>query len=179
MFGLLDVEINKKVLPALSELSCSTGQSIPLRVDITNQSPIVLSDLVLSIEFYQDYQNGTTKYQLETRVAISGPNRYVWYFYKSNFPFFIFLYLLFSNRIQIKSLQTNEKISHDCSVIFFTAGRFKTSIQCSHSGPLTADEHHSLNTLAQNYALNMDNNKLDSQTWQYIPAPEITVVEQI
>lgn len=77
MFDFLDVEINKKVLPALTELSCSTGQSIPLRVDITNQSPIVLSDLVLTIELYQDYQNDTKKYQLETRVAISGPNRYV------------------------------------------------------------------------------------------------------
>lgn len=91
MFVFLDVEINNKVLPALTELSCSTGQSIPLRVDITNQSPIVLSDLVLSIELYQDYQNGTLKYQLETRVAISGPNRYVRYFCKSKFPFFFFV----------------------------------------------------------------------------------------
>lgn len=87
--------------------------------------------------------------------------------------------LSFSNSIQIKSLETNEKMSHECSVIFFTAGRFKTSIRCSHSGPLTTEEHHSLNNLAQNYALNMDGNKLDSQTWEYIPAPEITVVEQI
>lgn len=99
MFDFSDVEINKKVLPALSELSCSTGQSIPLRVDITNQSPIVLSDLVLSIEFFQDYQNGVTKFQLETRVAISGPNRYVRYFCKSKFSTFLSLHIFHSRTV--------------------------------------------------------------------------------
>lgn len=74
-FKFIDIEINKKVLPSQSELSCATGQSIPIRIDISNQSPAELTDLVLSIQFYQDYQNGTTKYQLETRVAMSGPNQ--------------------------------------------------------------------------------------------------------
>lgn len=81
-------------------------------------------------------------------------------------------------RILIKSLKTNEQITHQCSAIFFTAGRFKTSIECSHLGMLTTDEHHSLNALAQNYALNTDGEKIDSQVWRYIPAPEITIVEQ-
>lgn len=71
----LDVAINGKVLPSLSELSCATGQSIPIRIEISNQSPVELTDLVLSIQFYQDYQNGVTKYQLETRIALSGPNQ--------------------------------------------------------------------------------------------------------
>lgn len=62
-------------MPAISEISTTTGQSIPLYIEIENQSPAELTDLTLSIQFYQDYQNGTTKYQLETRVALSGPNR--------------------------------------------------------------------------------------------------------
>lgn len=75
-FFNLDVAINEKALPSQSEISCVTGQSIPISIEITNQSPTELSDLILSIQFYQDYQNGTTKYQLETRVALSGPNQY-------------------------------------------------------------------------------------------------------
>lgn len=69
------VSINGKEMPATSEVSCTTGESIPFLIEISNQSPAELTDLLLSIQFYQDYQNGTTKYQLETRVALSGPNK--------------------------------------------------------------------------------------------------------
>lgn len=62
-------------MPAISEISCASGQSIPFYVEIVNQSLAELTDLTLSIQFYQDYQNGTTKYQLETRVTLSGPNQ--------------------------------------------------------------------------------------------------------
>lgn len=62
-------------MPAISEVSCASGESIPFKIEISNQSPAELTDLLLSIQFYQDYQNGTTKYQLETRVALSGPNK--------------------------------------------------------------------------------------------------------
>lgn len=71
---LSDVKINGKEMPAISEISCATGQSISIYIQIENQSPTDLTDLTLSIQFYQDYQNGTSKYQLETRVALSGPN---------------------------------------------------------------------------------------------------------
>lgn len=69
-----DIFINESSFPTQSELTCTTGQSVSLRVEICNQSPNELNDLILSIQFYQDYQNGTTKFQLETRVATSGPN---------------------------------------------------------------------------------------------------------
>lgn len=84
----------------------------------------------------------------------------------------------FNSRIHINSLKVNETISNECSAIFFTAGRFKTCIECSHLGSLTGQDHHSMNALAQTYALNMDKEKIDAQVWRYIPAPEITVVEQ-
>lgn len=86
-----------------------------------------------------------------------------------------FLNIHFS--IHIKSLKVNEKMSHECSAIFFTAGRFKTNIECSHVGSMTTDEHHSMDALAQTYALNMDGEQIDLQVWRYIPAPEITVIE--
>lgn len=83
----------------------------------------------------------------------------------------------FLSRIHIKSLKINETNSYKCSAIFFTAGRYKTSIECSHLGSLAADDDHA-NALAQTYASNLDSEKIDSQVWRYIPAPEITVVEQ-
>lgn len=72
----LGVSINGKEMPSTSETSSATGQSIPFNIEISNQSPAELKDLTLSIQFYQDYQNGTSKFQLETRVALSGPNKY-------------------------------------------------------------------------------------------------------
>lgn len=77
--------------------------------------------------------------------------------------------------MHIKSLKVNETISHQCSAIFFTAGRFKTSIECNDLSKSSNDE----NAIVQSYALNaMDDEKADSQVWRYIPAPEITVIEQ-
>lgn len=73
--------INESRYPTQSELMCTTGQSVSARVEICNQSPNELNDLILSIQFYQDYQNGTTKFQLETRVASSGPNELVYSIY--------------------------------------------------------------------------------------------------
>lgn len=74
-FLRLGVSINGKEMPSTSEIACTTGQSIPFHIEIENQSPAELKDLTLSIQFYQDYQNGTSKFQLETRVALSGPNK--------------------------------------------------------------------------------------------------------
>lgn len=59
-----------------SELICTIGQSAKLTINLTNQSLHPLKNLVLTIKFYQDYLNGIENYNLETRVAISGPNRY-------------------------------------------------------------------------------------------------------
>lgn len=166
-------------MPATSEVSCTTGQSIPFIIEISNQSPSELTDLLLSIQFYQDYQNGTTKYQLETRVALSGPNKWVLLlklsfqkrFHEINFPFSFHG----NSRMHIKSLRVNETIAHQCSAIFFTAGRFKTSIECNDLSKSCTD----VNAIVQSYALNtIDDEKIDSQVWRYIPAPEITVIEQ-
>lgn len=58
-----------------SEISCTVGQRAELSIKLTNQSLQPLKNLVLTIKFYQDYLNGMENYNLETRVAISGPNR--------------------------------------------------------------------------------------------------------
>lgn len=69
----------------------------------------------------------------------------------------------------------NETIAHECSAIFFTAGRFKTSIECIDLSKSMNEE----NAIGHTFALSpVDDDKLDSQVWRYIPAPEITIIEQ-
>lgn len=71
----LDVFIDEISVPPQSEVTCSSGQCIKLGVSICNLSPSPLLQLTLTIQFYQDYQNGNHNYRLETRVTMSGPNQ--------------------------------------------------------------------------------------------------------
>ncbi|EDW64359.1 protein brunelleschi [Drosophila virilis] len=152
-----------------SEIICTVGQRALLSINLTNQSLQPLKNLVLTIKFYQDYLNGIENYNLETRVAISGPNR-----------------------ITIPVLDKYEQSQHNCSVIFFTPGRFKTSIECatkpqqsssilSRSCP-EATNLSQLETLSSPAAnLNtLSASSLDEQQahiWKFIPPIEVTVVE--
>lgn len=62
-------------LPPQTETKCCIGQSIKFGVEVRNLSPTELNQLTLSLQFYQDYQNGMCNYRLETRVTTSGPDQ--------------------------------------------------------------------------------------------------------
>ncbi|KAH8412814.1 hypothetical protein KR009_005882 [Drosophila setifemur] len=147
-----------------SEIVCTVGQRAMLSIQLANQSLQPLRNLVLSIKFYQDYLNGMENYNLETRVAISGPNR-----------------------IAIPLLEKQEQKQHTCSVIFFTPGRFKASIECC-SNP-QKEQRASLLTRScpagtvGEGAVHSDlfSSSYDEQqvhVWKFIPPIEVTVVEQ-
>lgn len=72
---LLDISFKNQPVQPQSEVICTAGQSSILSITVCNQSVQPLKNLILTIKFYQDYLNGTENYNLETRVAISGPNR--------------------------------------------------------------------------------------------------------
>ncbi|XP_062121114.1 protein brunelleschi [Drosophila sulfurigaster albostrigata] len=145
-----------------SEIVATVGQRAQLSINLTNQSLQPLKNLVLTIKFYQDYLNGMENYNLETRVAISGPNR-----------------------ITIPVLEKHAQTQHNCSVIFFTPGRFKTSIECV-TKPQTQQKNSipgsgsgATNTTSQ--LETMSTSSFDEQqahTWKFIPPIEVTVVEQ-
>lgn len=62
--------------------------------------------------------------------------------------------------------------------IFFTAGRFKTSIEC-YQNDAQPGEQRSPNALGPMVILgSADDDRNESKLWRYIPAPEITVNEQ-
>lgn len=89
LFFFLEITINDTIVKAQDELSCALGECISVGVGVCNALEHPLSDLTLSINFYQDHHNGVNNYQLETRLSIAGTNKVMlpavsYNFYKCN-----------------------------------------------------------------------------------------------
>lgn len=139
-----------------------SGQCVTLGIAIINMSTKSLENLSITVQFYQDYQNGIQNYRLETRVAMSG-----------------------SNQVLIPVLEPNDRALHECTVIFLTPGRFKTDIQCCMSGSsdgsggdtAALDTSQSFYTHQAQHLATDRSGQGDSHVWKYIPPVEISVVE--
>ncbi|XP_008196943.1 protein brunelleschi [Tribolium castaneum] len=105
---LWEVTINNETVRPQEEVTCDAGDCLEMKIFVTNSLDKVLSQLQLSVQFYQDYENGTLNYRMETRLATTG-----------------------TTKKMIKSLEPQEKAQHECNVIFFTPGQYKIDIQCS------------------------------------------------
>ncbi|XP_070171245.1 protein brunelleschi [Polyergus mexicanus] len=103
-----EISINDTIVKAQDELSCALGECISVGVGVCNALEHPLSDLTLSINFYQDHHNGVNNYQLETRLSIAG-----------------------TNKVMLPTLQEYGRAYHECRVVFFTAGQYKIDIQCN------------------------------------------------
>ncbi|XP_018057662.1 PREDICTED: protein brunelleschi [Atta colombica] len=103
-----EITINDIIVKAQEELSCALGECISVGVGVCNALEHPLSDLTLSINFYQDHHNGVNNYQLETRLSIAG-----------------------ANKVMLPTLQEYGRAYHECRVVFFTSGQYKIDIQCS------------------------------------------------
>ncbi|KXJ79652.1 hypothetical protein RP20_CCG000124 [Aedes albopictus] len=136
-----EVKIDNQQVAPQSEVTCVTSQFITLSIGICNLSASVLHQVQLSVQFYQDYQNGHHNYRLETRVTMTG-----------------------ANHILIPALNKDEKAFHECSVVFFTPGRFKADIQCR--------------SLSSNGDVGSTPSSSSSHVWRFIPPVEITVVDE-
>ncbi|XP_061511655.1 protein brunelleschi isoform X1 [Anopheles gambiae] len=151
-----EVKVDDQVVAPQSEVSCVTGQFLSFSISICNLSASVLHQVQLSVQFYQDYQNGVQNYRLETRVTMSGPNH-----------------------ILIPSLNKDEKAFHKCSVLFFTPGRFKADIQCR---SLSSTLQPAATVLQRTDELGgpaaAPGPDSASHVWRFIPPIEITVLDQ-
>ncbi|ETN60672.1 NIK and IKK{beta} binding protein [Anopheles darlingi] len=152
-----EVKVDEHLVAPQSEVTCVTGQFLSFSISICNLSASVLQQVQLSVQFYQDYQNGVQNYRLETRVTMSGPNH-----------------------ILIPSLNKDEKAFHRCSVLFFTPGRFKADIQCrslssTQPTPPTARGDDGGAPIMPSVNAAPDS---ASHVWRFIPPIEITVVDQ-
>ncbi|XP_015605441.1 protein brunelleschi [Cephus cinctus] len=103
-----EITINDIAVKAQDELTCGLGECVSVGVGVCNALEHSLSDLILSINFYQDHQNGVNNYRLDTRLSIAG-----------------------ANKVMLPTLQEYGRAYHECRVVFFTAGQYKIDIQCS------------------------------------------------
>ncbi|XP_039275687.1 protein brunelleschi isoform X4 [Nilaparvata lugens] len=93
-----------------SELTSKIGQCLNVGVWVHNSLSWPLVNLELSLQFFQDHQNGVTNYQLDTRLATAGVTQ-----------------------VQLPEVQEHGKVYHECNVVFFTPGQYKVNIQCTSS----------------------------------------------
>lgn len=108
----------------------------------------------MTIQFYQDYQNGVCNYRLDTRLATAGATKLV-PIYNIKLILLIFFLLLLLCRVSLPTLEPQGKAQHVCNVVFFTPGLYKIDIQCS---------------APDNYTLTPT-----GHVWKFIPAVEINV----
>ncbi|CAH0563486.1 unnamed protein product [Brassicogethes aeneus] len=102
-----EVQVNGSAIRPQEDINCDAGDCLELKMNLTNSLDKALKQLNVSVQFYQDYENGNLNYRLDTRLATTG-----------------------SVKKTINCLQSKEIASHECNVIFFTPGQYKVDIQC-------------------------------------------------
>ncbi|XP_066993209.1 protein brunelleschi [Anabrus simplex] len=103
-----EVTLNSQPIKTQEDLSCKTGQCLQLGITVFNFLERPLWQVALSIQFYQDHQNGVNNYRLDTRLATAG-----------------------APKVILPKLAEQGNAYHECSVVFFTPGQYKVDIQCS------------------------------------------------
>ncbi|KAL0871281.1 hypothetical protein ABMA27_005032 [Loxostege sticticalis] len=147
-----EVSVNKRVIAPQQELTCAAGECVSLGVCVRNHLPRALRRLCLSVQLYQDYNNGALSYRLDNRVAAAG-----------------------NNKVVLPTLAESAKAYHECTVVFLTPGEYKIDIQCSTTEPVLEDtailketDHQSL---IQPCAGEV------SHVWRFIPPVAISVTD--
>ncbi|XP_022123809.2 protein brunelleschi [Pieris rapae] len=142
-----EVSINNQCIKPQEEYSCNAGECLSLGVCIGNHLSRPLHKLCLSVQFYQDYNNGVMNYKLDNSVATSG-----------------------NNKIVLSTLEETAKAYHECTVVFLTPGEFKIDIQCSTTEPLTDDPN------AKDMSIQQCSGEI-SHVWRFIPPVAISVTD--
>lgn len=58
-----------------NEVGCEAGKCLSIGITVTNILECPLRQLTMTIQFYQDHQNGVNNYRLETRLAVAGATK--------------------------------------------------------------------------------------------------------
>ncbi|XP_060523752.1 protein brunelleschi [Cylas formicarius] len=101
-----EVRINGDMVNG-QEVPCECGQRVTVQMSINNRLETSIKQLMLSIQFYQDYENGTLNYRVDTRLAVAG-----------------------STRRRLTCLHPKDEVNHSFIMIFFAPGLFKLDMQC-------------------------------------------------
>lgn len=67
--------VNGDTVKPQEEVACEAGDCIAMKVSVVNNLKKVINQLTLSVQFYQDYENGTLNYRMDTRLATTGSTK--------------------------------------------------------------------------------------------------------
>ncbi|XP_053610845.1 protein brunelleschi [Plodia interpunctella] len=112
-----EVSLNQQHIKPQEEYSCTAGECLSLGVAVSNHLQRPLKKLCISVQFYQDYNNGELSYKLDSRLATAG-----------------------NNKVVVPSLAESGRAYHECTVVFLTPGEYKLDIRCSSAEPLLASD---------------------------------------
>ncbi|XP_075217129.1 trafficking protein particle complex subunit brun isoform X2 [Lycorma delicatula] len=104
-----EVLLNSKLVrpEVQTDLTSKIGQCLQLGIHVYNSLSWPLLNLELSVQFFQDHQNGISNYNLDTRLATAG-----------------------ATQVQLPQVLEHGSAYHECNVVFFTPGQYKVNIQC-------------------------------------------------
>ncbi|KAJ0174593.1 hypothetical protein K1T71_009701 [Dendrolimus kikuchii] len=144
-----EVSVNSQCIKPQEEYNCSAGECLSLGVAVWNHLNRPLHKLCLSVQFYQDYNNGVLSYKLDNRVATAG-----------------------NNKVVLKTLAESAKAYHECTVVFLTPGEYKIDIQCSTTELIIEDAV----TKEENSLIQTCTGEV-SHVWRFIPPVAISVTD--
>lgn len=67
--------MNGEIIKPQEEVTCEAGDCLSMKVSVVNKLKRVINQLTLTIQFYQDYENGTLNYRMDTRLATTGSTK--------------------------------------------------------------------------------------------------------
>lgn len=67
--------MNGDVIKPQADVTCEAGDCISMKVSVVNNLKRVIKQLTLTVQFYQDYENGTLNYRIDTRLATTGSTK--------------------------------------------------------------------------------------------------------
>lgn len=76
LYSFAELLINDGIVRPQEEVTCEAGDCVNMKMIVTNSLEKDLNKLSLSLQFYQDYENGTLNYRMEARLATTGTTKY-------------------------------------------------------------------------------------------------------
>ncbi|XP_074600662.1 trafficking protein particle complex subunit brun [Brevipalpus obovatus] len=133
------------------EFTYASGEKLQLSITLTNISGKSLKELKLSVQCFQDYQNGTKNYRTDMKRSIIG-----------------------SDKVLIDEISTSASHHHELGMVFFFPGIYKIEIQCTgHNASSSPTNNHS-DLLSKSLA-SSEPEKICNLVWKCSPTIEINV----
>lgn len=108
-----DVHINGEEASG-APMMVGIGECLQIQIVARNSLPWPLKDISLSVQFFQDYQNNTYNFNLDTRLAMAGPSH-----------------------LHLPIVLEHGSADYCFNVVFFIPGQYKMNVQCVSQGKNT------------------------------------------